>query len=759
MKINTAAAGKVNNSGSIETGVATLELNAVIAHVLSRDLYTRPVEAAIREVTINALDAHRESGVTVPVQIHVPTWREPFFAVRDFGAGMSHEEVMKIYLDYGVSTRRGSNDVHGGLGLGTKAPLAYTDSFSVTSFNGGEKREYLIYYNEDGLPTRDLRTVTPTSERGLEVKFALKHNNDIGDFYNAATKILPWIPAEAFATNIELTGARYDDLDIQVFGKLGLRHGRGIEVVMGYQRYDVPAPQLFAALEKLDLSVRINGNPLGVTGVFKHISDKRLVTLFGHIGDVQVHPSRESVVLTRAGAQNLAYLFADGLQVLAAGGDAPSFVYDVSAAAMFGSPVIATKPELHEAKIRARVLGAHNWRHSKMAASELLDTYADLVKMVTERRHQGKLHWASLSQFDFTDYFAKAKSFEYPPPGELSHEDLLIVVDEGNCDPLALAALEPVQKVDITANVATFRRDMAEEQRKQSMYNYRRTVVRSMKDPSHNVLRLKLPGFYLGAEQSHRYKSLGTTVNAQAGEEYDHGAWEGCYGTRKDHWSSFSAEPADLEGLVYWTPTRMGCSEDRRLVAQIVWMLSAISGTIVPDETLPTIIGLPASKGTKRFEKAFQPLEDIHEWIDEVMSRPSSIRLMNAHHISTIIDQLNIIRPSRWENLGLNELAPFRTVRQYQALVTESESQEASFHLMPPELLAYGDPVVIDKAIKDLTAAIVMAPLLSDMASTVMEHGRHRSMFAQTPTWGKNVGNSDYFALLQDWAGRLKMPA
>ena len=154
-----AAKSAIRNDGSLEQRVATIELNPVLAHVLSRDLYTRPVEAALREVLINAVDAHIEANQTKPVELNLPTWSNPIFEVRDFGKGMSHDEVMSIYLDYGKSTRRGDNLRHGGLGLGTKAPLAYVDAFTVVSHHAGERREYLIFYNEDGLPTRDLRSV------------------------------------------------------------------------------------------------------------------------------------------------------------------------------------------------------------------------------------------------------------------------------------------------------------------------------------------------------------------------------------------------------------------------------------------------------------------------------------------------------------------------------------------------------------------------------------------------------------------------
>ena len=52
----------------------------------------------------------------------------------------------------------------GVLGLGSKSPFAYTDQFTVESFQGGTKRTYTAYKNEDGNPVFALLNEQETDE-------------------------------------------------------------------------------------------------------------------------------------------------------------------------------------------------------------------------------------------------------------------------------------------------------------------------------------------------------------------------------------------------------------------------------------------------------------------------------------------------------------------------------------------------------------------------------------------------------------------
>ena len=85
------------------------------------------------------------------------------FSVRDYGVGLSKDDVFNLYSSYGKSTKRDSNDQIGCLGLGSKSPLAYTDSYSVVSFFDGMRYEYIVQL-KDGEPYCDLIQEGETDE-------------------------------------------------------------------------------------------------------------------------------------------------------------------------------------------------------------------------------------------------------------------------------------------------------------------------------------------------------------------------------------------------------------------------------------------------------------------------------------------------------------------------------------------------------------------------------------------------------------------
>lgn len=123
-----------------------------LAHIMSvlTDLYSNPVLAVIREYSTNAYDSHIEAGVTRPIEVTLPTHLAPFFRVRDFGEGLSAEDIRDIYSKYGASTKRESNDVVGMLGLGCKSALTYTDQFTLTGIKDGVMTQVSVSRDANG---------------------------------------------------------------------------------------------------------------------------------------------------------------------------------------------------------------------------------------------------------------------------------------------------------------------------------------------------------------------------------------------------------------------------------------------------------------------------------------------------------------------------------------------------------------------------------------------------------------------------------
>ena len=122
------------------TGEFKIKNSRKAFQILSSGLYSNKIKAIIRELSTNALDSHRAAGtVDTPFEVHLPTILEPYFSVRDYGTGLTDQEIESIYTTYFESTKTNSNEYIGALGLGSKSPFSYTDNFTVTSVKNGSK--------------------------------------------------------------------------------------------------------------------------------------------------------------------------------------------------------------------------------------------------------------------------------------------------------------------------------------------------------------------------------------------------------------------------------------------------------------------------------------------------------------------------------------------------------------------------------------------------------------------------------------------
>lgn len=149
--------------------------------ILSDSLYKNNIRAIIRELSCNALDSHVAAGkADVPFEIHLPTQIEPYFAVQDFGVGLSHDEVTSVYTTYFESTKTDSNEFVGALGLGSKSPFSYTDAFTVVSVKDGIKSIYSAFLNAEGTPAiKRLHHEETDLPNGVRVEVPLKKGQNL----------------------------------------------------------------------------------------------------------------------------------------------------------------------------------------------------------------------------------------------------------------------------------------------------------------------------------------------------------------------------------------------------------------------------------------------------------------------------------------------------------------------------------------------------------------------------------------------------
>lgn len=189
MKLHTGT-HIVEKSGNFEENQFSIEASAKAFMILSDGLYSNKILAVVRELSTNAYDSHVDAGCTdKPFEVHLPNRLEPYFHVRDFGTSMSHENCMTLYTTYFRSTRNNSNDAVGCLGLGSKAPFAYTDSFTVEAYLDGKKRIYSAHRDRNGSPTFSLLDTVDTNEsNGIKVSMPVR-NDDMDAFRREAQRV------------------------------------------------------------------------------------------------------------------------------------------------------------------------------------------------------------------------------------------------------------------------------------------------------------------------------------------------------------------------------------------------------------------------------------------------------------------------------------------------------------------------------------------------------------------------------------------
>lgn len=148
-----------------------LDSAQVLMQMLSKNLYSDSIGSTIRECASNALDSHRRAGQTKPIVVSFKAGdsQNMEFSVEDFGIGLDADDVKNIISKYGKSTKRDSNTELGMMGLGFKAPLAYSSSFYFVCRKGGMERKYMMYEGEDTNTIDLLYEKATKEENGVKV--------------------------------------------------------------------------------------------------------------------------------------------------------------------------------------------------------------------------------------------------------------------------------------------------------------------------------------------------------------------------------------------------------------------------------------------------------------------------------------------------------------------------------------------------------------------------------------------------------------
>lgn len=146
---------------------------------LLTNMYSDTEMACLREYSTNADDAHRDAKQTRPIEVTTPSPLSPYLRIKDWGIGLNETDIKILYSQYGKSTKRAQTDTNGSMGIGGKAALAYTNSFSLIGIKDGVKIHVSISRTATGAGVMEVVDETFVDDpNGVEIVIPAKKDNN-----------------------------------------------------------------------------------------------------------------------------------------------------------------------------------------------------------------------------------------------------------------------------------------------------------------------------------------------------------------------------------------------------------------------------------------------------------------------------------------------------------------------------------------------------------------------------------------------------
>lgn len=361
----TKGQNKIEKFGdNVETEVQLSQIDEEsLTHIIGllSNIYRDPQLAVIREYSTNAVDAHVEVGkANVPIQVRLPTESEPIFAVRDFGRGLTKEMMFRVFKNYGSSSKRTTNELTGGLGIGAKSAFAVTDNFSIVSVTMKDgvktRNDYFYAKNEDGHPALELLISNETDEAtGIEVKVPVE-KNAISQYRAKALALFSYFRVRPHIiddlnfydnksydpdSGLRITNKNEgSNLVVLHLGNQDMRYfsnnaSAAVNVIQGDIPYVLKLDELNKFVSKDE---KLRNRLLNLSHLpIERMVDGRFVTpanldIFTKIGTINITPSREDLLYTQSSVTKIVELLEEANSVLATfyneNVGAPSPTYD-----------------------------------------------------------------------------------------------------------------------------------------------------------------------------------------------------------------------------------------------------------------------------------------------------------------------------------------------------------------------------------------------------------------------------------------------
>lgn len=283
------------------------------------NMYSDTISAIVRELATNALDSHAESGNPAPIEITTPNAMNPNFVVRDFGIGMSTQDVEETFLRYGASTKRTSDVASGCFGIGSKSPLAYgSQTYNVSAVKDGVKTVVAVGRNESSSAVGEVFTSSTTEPNGVTISVPVNNRMDHSLFENAA---------ETFQF--------YADAKVLVNGRV--KPDRPEEFINLSARFEVAPRSEYGQRNNRDIVVMGNVHYRLDPNIVERFTRNGAVIIYVDMGEVRPSPTREDLIYTEATKNAIERYRAEFIETLA------KFAQEEISAATNRSQAVKTK--------------------------------------------------------------------------------------------------------------------------------------------------------------------------------------------------------------------------------------------------------------------------------------------------------------------------------------------------------------------------------------------------------------------------------
>jgi hypothetical protein len=228
--------------------------------------------------------------------------------VRDYGTGLSDEQVREIFTTYFHSTKTGSNDFVGALGLGSKSAFSLVESFTVVSYYNGTKSDYSCYKDQYGEPQIALLCSCDTSEpNGLEISMTVDGRQD--DFVYEAVEVFKYFDKLPNINDKEVVDRVNQEKNDYAFvcdeGSFNTGYGN-LYARMGNVAYKIPNEYRndlsgFVNFEIGDLSFNAGREELSMDDSTKRVLNDRIQQIITSLAEVVFNKlEAETCAFTRA---------------------------------------------------------------------------------------------------------------------------------------------------------------------------------------------------------------------------------------------------------------------------------------------------------------------------------------------------------------------------------------------------------------------------------------------------------------------------